>query len=82
MDELLEKLNAKDQEKMYGIMRQMVKDHGGGGLVVKYMGSMCKLLQNVYPEYLVKCDYHLLKLFIYSWDASRFRSTTWHVPHR
>ncbi len=52
MDELSKSLKIKDQTGWYAVKVNQLQEQGGGALLNKYNGSLCKLLQTVYPEYL------------------------------
>ncbi len=51
MDNLATKLNINSHEGWYNVTSTVVKHNGGAVLLDKYKGSLTKLLQNVYPEY-------------------------------
>ncbi len=53
MDDLAKRVHIKDREGWFHVTHDAVIQHGGGALL-KYYGSMKKLLQSVYPEYHVQ----------------------------
>ncbi len=60
LNNLAKKLNINDLSGWYKITQYILEEQGGGGLVRKYNGSPSKLLQTVYPEYLLMELYKLV----------------------
>ncbi len=61
MDSLAIELKIRNQEEWYHVTNKMLLQHGGHGLLVKYNGSIVKLLASVYPEY--------------TWDGKQFHNS-------
>ncbi len=53
MNELAQQLNITDYNSWFSVSRKVIEDHGGAPLLEKYNWSRKKLLQTIYPEYLI-----------------------------
>ncbi len=53
MDDLAKKLNVKSKEQWYHVTAKEMQQQGATSLLNQYNNSPSKLLQSVYPEYLV-----------------------------
>ncbi len=52
MSELAKKLQITEQAGWYSVSSEVFKSNQGYGLLMKYGGSLNKMLQSLYPEYL------------------------------
>ncbi len=76
LSDLAENLNIRDQEGWYQVTPSIIKKHGGNSLLLKYNGSLRKLLVAACPEYL--SIFTVAYSMWYQWDSSKF---SW-VPFR
>ncbi len=54
LDDLMKKLNIKDQHELYKLSVTTIREHGGHTLLQKYGNSISKMLMSLYPEYLIQ----------------------------